>query len=243
MIKDPGSRKLNLLIILLIGVAVFLVGRVIYLSEFSLENRVKKVSGSVVSIVATKQVEGLSRIFFAAPSNSDESIEISGGTGFFVSTEGIIVTNAHILSGENYTVITDRGDKFPAQVLKQFPEKDIAFLKIDGDNWPTVVLSTNSGLNQGQRVFSLGNTLGYYANTLHTGTVAAPRRSIEKNGSVFEEMIQLEMNIAQGDSGAPLFNRFGQVVGLITAFDNRASNLAFALPTSQIIDAFNQLNE
>lgn len=239
--NDSGQKKLVATIILLIGIVVFLAGMVIYQSSVSLESQVRRVSGSVVGIVATSQVEGLSRIFFDGTKNEDGTTEISGGTGFFVSAEGVIVTNDHILAGENYTVITARGDKYPAQVLKQFPDRDIAFLKIDGANWPAVSFSTRTGLSQGQRVFSLGNTLGYYANTLHSGIVSAPQRAIEKNGREFQEMIQLEMNIAQGDSGAPLFNAHGQVVGLVTAFDNRATNLAFALPAYQIIEAFNQL--
>lgn len=239
--NDRGRGKLVIAIILLAVAVIISAGVVIYQADLSLELQAKRVEASVVSIVATKQVEGLSRIFFDGPKNEDGSTDISGGTGFFVSAEGVIVTNDHILSGEDYTVVTADGEKFSAQILKQFPEQDIAFLKIEGNKWPAVRFNTGSVGRQGQRVFSLGNTLGYYSNTLHTGIIAAPQRPIEKNGVAFPDMIQLEMNIANGDSGAPLFNSHGQVIGLVTAFDNRATNLAFALPADQIVEAFNQL--
>ncbi len=241
-----GREKFTTLVIFLLSVIIVLAGAVVFLwraADQSLVNRSKQAEASVVGVVATKNVEESSGLFFGGAVNSDVLEAAGGGTGFFVSPEGLIATNDHILAGENYTAVTASGEKFPARVIRQFPEKDIAFLKIDGGTWPAVEFKLLPPVVKGQKVFSLGNSLGYYSGTLHTGVVSAPNRRIEKNGLSFEEMVQVEMHIAEGDSGAPLFDETGRVIGMLTAFDDRAEGLAFAIPGRRIVEALDLLEE
>jgi S1-C subfamily serine protease len=221
---------------------------------------VKEVSPAVVSIIATKDLSSIestrgdifdffsdpfdffSPFRFRVPQNEQgqeaQQEEVGGGTGFIISSDGLILTNKHVVSieGADYTVLTNEGKKYPAQVLAFDPIQDIAILKVGENNLPTVKLGDSESLQIGQSVITIGNALGEFRNTVSAGVISGLRRSISASsgfGSQAEELenvIQTDAAINPGNSGGPLLNLAGEVVGINVAMAQGAENIAFALP-------------
>lgn len=226
---------------------------------------VKKVQPAVVSIVVTQDLKNLYRQynlpyeepffkeFFKefgiepptpkeeTPPQDNEDIEkqkIGGGTGFIISSDGLILTNRHVVSYDSadYTVITDDGKKYSAKILAVDPTNDVAVVKIDATNLSVVELGDSSSLQIGQTVIAIGYALGEYHNTVTKGVVSGLGRAITAGGIYGQAMEQLE-NIIQtdaavnpGNSGGPLVNLSGQVIGINTAMDVQGQLIGFAIP-------------
>src|SRR3989344_673775 len=193
---------------------------------------VKKVMPGVVSITVNKDLarvkesslgQGLSPFFFDSPVSNDEEeqkIKIGGGSGFIVDSSGIILTNKHVVIDQEaeYTVVTNDEKEYPAKVLTRDPINDIAVLKIEAANLPTVKLS-NSKVEPGQTVLAIGNALGLFSNTVSKGIISGLARKIsaamsgpETEQPEIEELrgvIQTDVAINQGNSGGPLINMAG----------------------------------
>lgn len=201
---------------------------------------VSNVKPSVVGIIATEKLQGLEKAFFSSDQKSDGSIDVGGGTGFLVEKNGLVVTANHILDGESYTAVMSNGDEMEAEVLLQSPELDIAILDLVGDDY-SVVEFNRTGIKAGERIFGIGNSLGYYNNSVLVGVVSAFPRAIEKGGYEMSDIIQLHMPISKGDSGGPVFNYSGDLIGMLIAFDERTGGMSFAVPASKIQDLINEL--
>lgn len=164
-----------------------------------------------------------------------EAQEISGGTGFIVSAEGLILTNKHVLEGgiAEYKVIMNDGTEYSAELVSEDPFDDIAVLKIveNGLNLPTVKFGNSDALRIGQRVFAVGNALALYGNTVTSGIISAKGREMGENLS---GLIQTDAAINFGNSGGPLVNMFGEVVGMNTAVAEYADNIGFAIPVNDL---------
>ncbi len=221
------------IIIALIVFAIFLAPNYSANSNDDLSQVVEKVEPAAVSIVATEKLEGLQKLFFGGEKNEDGTADIGGGSGFFVKEDGLIATNEHLLKGENYSVITSGGQEFEAEVVASFPDQDVAFLDIEGNGFPVVDFADEQ-VKPGQDLFAIGNSLGYYSDSVLAGIVSATDVLIEKNGQEYPEMIQMHMPISHGDSGGPVFNNSGKLVGMMKAFDNRAEAISFAIPAQKI---------
>ncbi|MBU1146078.1 trypsin-like peptidase domain-containing protein [Patescibacteria group bacterium] len=222
--------------------------------ESATVDAVKKVAPAVVSIVISKDLSKINnynnfpQIFFGfpfnfqAPSASDESgstgkTEIGGGTGFIISSDGLILTNKHVASDAEaeYTVITNDDQKYDAKILATDPVLDIAVLKIDAKDLPTVELGDSDKIELGQTVIAIGNSLGEYKNTVTKGVVSGVGRRIvagdNQGGSeVIEEAIQTDAAINPGNSGGPLVNLAGQVIAINTAMNQQGQLIGFAIP-------------
>lgn len=221
---------------------------------------VKKASPAVVSIVATKDVPIFERYYvnpfegspfeeffrgfeFMIPQQRQkgtEKKEIAAGTGFIISEDGLILTNKHVVNIEDveFTVYTNDGQKFTARVLAKDPFRDLAVLKIDSvQSLPTVKLGDSSNLQIGQTVIAIGNALGEFRNTVSVGVISGLKRNITAYGSgiseVLEDVIQTDAAINQGNSGGPLLNLKGEVIGVNTAMAQGAQNIGFAIPINQ----------
>src|SRR3989344_6355969 len=152
---------------------------------------VKKVMPGVVSITVNKDLarvkesslgQGLSPFFFDSPVSNDEEgqkIKIGGGSGFIVDSNGIILTNKHVVidTEAEYTITTNDEKDYPAKILSRDPVNDIAILKIDAKELPTVKLS-NAKIEPGQTVLAIGNALGLFSNTVSKGIVSGLARKI-----------------------------------------------------------------
>lgn len=217
-----------------------------------------KVSPAVVSIIITKDLPKIERFYlnpfgsddffspfgegFGIPferQNGTEKREIGGGTGFIVSPDGYIITNKHVVYDKEaeYTVLMNDESRYPAKVLARDPVNDLAIIKIEGKNFPTVELGDSSNLKVGQTVIAIGNALGEFRNTVSTGVISGLFRSIVAGGGGLSEelfgVIQTDASINPGNSGGPLLNINGQVIGINTAIASGAQNIGFAIPINQ----------
>ncbi|MFC1721770.1 S1C family serine protease [Patescibacteria group bacterium] len=210
---------------------------------------------AVVSIVVTKD---LSKIYedyygnnsfpfsFAPPTKQEGKQEIGGGTGFFISSDGMLLTNKHVVQDETaeYSVITPDGTRYDnVKVLARDPIEDMAILKVDdGNDFPTAELGDSDSLKVGQTVIAIGNSLGQYQNSVTKGIVSGLDRNIiagDAYGQASERLqniIQTDAAINQGNSGGPLINLAGQVVGINTAVDFSGQLVGFALPVNGLKD-------
>jgi len=217
---------------------------------------VKEVSPSVVSIIITKDLPIFEEYylepfeeFFGQPfefrvpqyrQKGTEKKQIGGGTGFIVSEDGLILTNKHVVMDEtaDYTAFTNEGQQFEAKVLARDPAQDLAVLKIETEEkFPVVDLGNSDDLQIGQTVVAIGNVLGEFRNSVSVGVIAGLGRSITASGGGFyetlEDVIQTDAAINKGNSGGPLLNLKGQVIGINTAMSLSAENIGFAIPVNK----------
>lgn len=150
------------------------------------------------------------------PPGMGQAPEMHGaGTGFVISADGQIVTNAHVVSdATEVTVTMEDGREYEAKVVGIDEPTDLAVVKIDAKDLPHVDWGSSGDLKVGQNVIAMGNPFGL-GNTVTTGIVSALGRNI--NAGPFDDFIQTDAAINRGNSGGPLFNEQGQVVGINTA--------------------------
>lgn len=201
-----------------------------------------KVSPAVVSI---KQKRTVQDIF------GQTVEEEAAGTGFIITNDGLILTNKHVVSdaGSTYTVIMADGTTYDAKVQSSDPFQDLAVVKIDAKNLPVVELGDSDQLKVGQWVVAIGNALGRFENSVTAGVVSARNRKIEasdENGSNSESMdgmIQTDAAINAGNSGGPLINLKGQVIGINTAVASDAQSVGFAIPINDAKSAIDSIKK
>lgn len=224
---------------------------------------VKEASPAVVSIVETKAIPeivggGLSPFdfFFNTPQRGTENgegqrQETGRGTGFIISQEGLILTNRHVVSGEDadYTVILNNGKEFVAEVLARHPVYDLAIVKITSEEaLPTLELGDSDSVKIGQTVIAVGNALGRFQNTVTRGIISGLGRTVDAgdgrgNFETLEDVIQTDAAINQGNSGGPLVNLAGQVIGVNTAVSTEGQLVGFAIPINQAKRAIESVQE
>ena len=180
-----------------------------------------------------------------------EKKQIGGGTGFIISEDGMILTNKHVVLEEDaeYTIFTSEGASFPAKVLARDPLQDLAILKIEQnqeigeegefvlEKFPVVKFGDSDKLQIGQMVITIGNALGEFQNTVSVGIVSGLGRTINASGGSFyetlEDVIQTDAAINKGNSGGPLLNLKGEVIGINTAMSIEGENIGFAIPINK----------
>ena len=166
--------------------------------------------------------------------------EIGGGSGFIISSDGLIVTNRHVVSDQKaeYTVFTNDGKKYDAKVLALDTNRDLAVIKISANNLPTLSLGDSDSIKLGQTAIAIGNALGEFRNTVSVGVISGLSRSVTASGAgfaeTFEGLIQTDAAINQGNSGGPLLNLKGEVIGINVAMVSGAQNINFAVPINQV---------
>jgi len=224
---------------------------------------VKKASPAVVSIVVSKYVPIIERYYsnpfeeFELPPELEpffkfefqvpqyrtkgyEKKEVGGGTGFIVSSDGLILTNKHVVDDDkaDYMVYLNDGRKFKAKVILKHPVDDLALLKIDAYNLPTLPLGNSDNIQIGEFVIAIGNALGEFQNTVSFGVISGLKRNIVASDSYgksqrLEDLIQTDAAINYGNSGGPLINIYGEVIGVNTAIVSGAQNIGFAIPINR----------
>lgn len=204
-------------------------------SEQQISDVAAKVSPSVVSIVATSgSASGISDYL-----NGQSGTSVAAGTGIIVSSNGYIMTNNHVIDGaRSVSVQTSTGKTYDnVTVIGRDPLNDLAFLKIPNVSGLTAAtLGNSSTLRQGQSVVAIGNALGQYQNTVTSGIVSGIGRPVtagsEDSSSTeqLDDLIQTDAAINAGNSGGPLVNLQGQVIGINTAVASDAQSIGFAIP-------------
>lgn len=258
-----------------------------YVEESDSIDAIQKVVPAVVSIVATKDLQ----VFKQQPGNpfapfqndpffqnfglqfqqpqqqqQDQQPEtkrqkVSGGTGFIIQSDGLAITNKHVVAdtGADYSALTKDGKEYDVEVISRDPVNDLAVIQLHektedkkdrktgdkkdfGDkpkDLPAAKLGDSSKLKVGQRVFAIGNARGEYENSVTSGIVSAINREIQASdqGGGMQEtlsnLIQTDAAINFGNSGGPLINFGGEVIGINTAIDATAQGIGFAIPVNQ----------
>lgn len=201
---------------------------------------VKKVAPAVVSILISKMVPEMQDLkkVRSATSPAEHMARVGGGSGFFVTSEGMILTNKHVVyeTDAQYTAVTGDGVEYPAKVLTRDPINDVAVLKVDIEKAAHLPLGDSSTIELGQTAIAVGNALGMFSNTVSKGIISGLGRKVSAamgDGSITEQLrhvIQTDVAINQGNSGGPLVNLEGEVIGINTAVIFGAQNIGFAIP-------------
>ncbi|MEQ9355938.1 HhoA/HhoB/HtrA family serine endopeptidase [Coleofasciculus chthonoplastes] len=174
------------------------------------------------------------REFFGSqiPEQPQQRVERGTGSGFIINTDGMILTNAHVVDGaDQVDVVLKDGRTFAGKVLGTDPITDVAVIKVEADNLPIVTLGDSEQLKPGEWAIAIGNPLGL-DNTVTTGIISATGRSSSEVGVPDKrvQFIQTDAAINPGNSGGPLLNASGEVIGMNTAIIQGAQGLGFSIP-------------
>ena len=211
--------------------------------EGSIAEIAERVSASVVSIVTSTKTTN----FFGQDYES-----AAAGTGIMVTSDGYILTNKHVINGAtSISVVLDDGTSYEdVELVATDPLNDVAFLKIkDVSGLTAATLGDSKTLSVGQQVMAIGNALGQYQNTVTVGVVSGLGRSITASDGTgystetLSDMIQTDAAINSGNSGGPLVNAAGEVIGINTAVSSSAENMGFTIPISSVKGMLAQLIE
>ena len=182
---------------------------------------------------------------FSGQSNSTSGGE---GTGFVISPDGVIVTNNHVVADANGRIEVEFSDgtKQAAKLLGRAPEYDLAVLKVDGKNLPTVKLGSSDSLEVGDQVVAVGNALALKGGLSVTqGIISGKGRVVpeDQTGVTLYDMLQTDAAINPGNSGGPLVNAAGEVVGINTALAGGSQNVGFAISIDSAKAVIDQLKD
>ena len=223
---------------------------------------VEKSAPSVVSIIVSKDLPIFEQYYvnpfqgfgfdfpdsFGIPQlrqKGTEKQEIGGGSGFVVSNNGFIVTNKHVASDSEaeYAVIFNDGQKLKARIVARDPSFDLAVLKVEKTGLVPLPLGDSSKLKLGSTVIAIGNALGEFSNTVSLGVVSGLNRSVDIENEKLTGLVQTDAAINKGNSGGPLLNLSGEVVGINTAMAQGAENICFAIPINQVKKVISQVEK
>lgn len=230
--------------------------------KIALLSRVKK---SVVSIIAVGTKEGLenyldilaaktslskmSSIVLASKVMTASENSLTQGTGFFINNKGYIMTNKHVVEDMSlfYGAIDEQGTIYMVEDIQKDPLNDIAIIKVTIPQKMLIstlpIANETTSIVVGQTVYTIGNSLGKYMNSVSEGIISGLHRTLlaydNKNASErLFDTIQTDAGISQGNSGGPLVNKQGTVLGMNTAFDPQGENIGFAITAKYLMSSY-----
>lgn len=206
---------------------------------------VRTAKASVVNVLGVQQQAS------STPSDGITAVPVNSGrisgTGFVIDASGLVVTNEHVVeeAGYKYFVVLADGTQYAASILGQDKFDDVALLKIDAKGLVPAKLGNSDSLETGQSVFAIGNSLGRYQDSVTRGVVSGLARgvTVDPNSPTMHNWIQTDAAISVGNSGGPLINMAGEVVGMNTLIDTEGQGLGFAVPINAIKDSIDQLEK
>ena len=215
-------------------------------ADTAIVDAVKKVSPAVVTIVNTLTAQRAPSRFGAPRTQPGQAV----GTGVIIDAQGYIVTNNHVIEGaQKIEVLFENGDKAEAKLIGVDTFGDLAIVQVTDKPMPAVAhLGDSSALQVGEPVIAIGSALGDFKNTVTVGVVSGLNRRVDANAaSSLEGLIQTDAAINHGNSGGPLLNAAGQVIGINTLVvrsdggGDVAEGLGFAIPASTVQYVSSQL--
>ena len=201
--------------------------------ETTITSVVQSVEPAVVTVVGT--ISGRAT-FFGVTSDQDVS-----GSGVIISKNGYIITNNHVVEGTQIlSVILNDGTEHPAELISSDAFADLAVLKIEGTIPGIAIIGNSDNLKPGETVIAIGSPLGTFRNSVTVGVISATGRTLDSgDGYTIEDLIQTDAAINSGNSGGPLLNLAGEVIGIntlvIRGSNNSSTNaeaLGFAIPSN-----------
>ena len=180
--------------------------------------------------------------------SGQNGLSVSSGSGFIITKDGYIVTNHHVVDGStSITVITTDGKEYAATLVGADDANDVALLKVNALNLRPVTLGSSADLMVGDQVAAIGNPLGELTSTLTVGYISAKERDVTTDGFAIN-MLQTDAAINSGNSGGPLFNMRGEVIGITTAKYSGTSSsgasiegVGFAIPIDDVVGILSDL--
>ena len=232
-------------------------------TQKNVTNTVSKVIPAVVSVIISKNVPQYqiqyenpfgddpffqnfgAQIPVYVPTGTTKPQEVGAGSGFIITSNGYILTNKHVVSDSaaSYTVLLSTGKQETAKVVYRDPTNDIAVIKIDGTNFPTVSLGSSESMELGETVIAIGNALGQYNNSVSMGIISGLNRTIEASdqstgaSETLNGVIQTDAAINPGNSGGPLVDLSGNVIGINVATVQGSNNISFSIPINIVKNA------
>ncbi|HEU4672442.1 MAG TPA: trypsin-like peptidase domain-containing protein [Candidatus Limnocylindrales bacterium] len=204
----------------------------------TIESVAASVSPAVVTITSSSQGSRFDP--FSIP-------ETGVGSGFIYSSNGLILTNNHVVEGaDTLTVTLNDGTDVPATVVTTDPNHDLAIVKIDRTGLPAVTLGDSSNLHVGQLLIAIGSPLGQFTDSVTSGILSATGRSIDVRDATsrqarhLSDLLQTDAAINPGNSGGPLLDASGRVIGINTAMASSAEGIGFAIPIDAAKELVNQ---
>jgi serine protease Do len=202
--------------------------------------------GTTTSVVTTSDPEAAAVNAYAKVNPAVVTITVSGtatgrfgqsvpetgvGSGVIFDNRGWILTNRHVVAGaDTVTVTLSDGTEYPGTVYGTASSTDLAIVKIEATGLTSAPIGSSAGLVIGQEVIAIGTPLGEFTNTVTTGIVSALDRSIDVQGEHLSGLIQTDAALNPGNSGGPLLDASGKVVGIATATTSSAEGISFAIP-------------
>jgi serine protease Do len=187
---------------------------------------------------------------FSGPQNrqQEQKVEQDIGTGFVISSDGLIVTNRHVVSDTQakYKVVIGKDEILEVKEIYRDPDpgRDLAILKVEKNNLTPVVMGDSDKLKVGQTVIAIGTALGEFRSTVTKGVISGLGRGIVAGSPLegdekLDNVIQTDAAINPGNSGGPLFNSSGEVIGVNVAMSQSGQNIGFALPINLVKESIN----
>jgi S1-C subfamily serine protease len=217
---------------------------------------VEKATPSVVTVSISKtKVDPLSFLnqYFGNQNSeigTSQKIEQDIGTGFIISSDGLIVTNKHVVAdlSAKYKIVVGKDEILEVVNIYRDPLNDLAILKVEKTDLNAVVLGDSSKLKVGQSVIAIGTALGEFRSTVTTGVISGLGRGIVAGSPIdglekLDNVIQTDAAINPGNSGGPLFNSSGEVIGVNVAVSQSGQNIGFAIPINLVRDSIDNFRK
>ncbi len=217
----------------------------------------KGLTGNQIYELGLKQVVGVNTSLTNTNIFGQTTTRAVSGSGFIISEDGYILTNYHVISyavvyGGELTVLMENGTKYPAEVVGYAESNDVAVIKIDATGLSPVTMGDSDKMLVGEWVYAIGNPLGELEYTMTPGIVSARDRVITTNDDITGaatsiNMFQISAAVNHGNSGGPVYNSRGEVIGIVTAkyadAEEGIESLGFAIPINDAVNIATQLIE
>lgn len=239
----------NIILGLILGLSLFYFGEKYLIKkdpEVKVETKKEIINEeSVVTRVVEETTPGVVTISMKKDYYFLGNIEEDIGSGFVISSDGLIVTNKHVVGdlGAEYKVIVGKDEEVPVKNIYRDPINDLAILKIEKNNLKKLTLGDSDKIKVGQTVIAIGTALGEFRSTVTTGVISGLGRGL---GDGLDNVIQTDAAINLGNSGGPLLNSSGEVIGVNVAVSRSGQNIGFALPINiakEMIDNFSKTGQ